>query len=59
MDSEFLPPQSVLDTCRGSESGAKRVGGLERFGESVFTTAKRVGGLYWFGESVLTTTKCV
>ena len=32
----------------------KRVGGLDRFGESVLPTVKRVGGFQRFGKSVLT-----
>ena len=35
------------------------VGGLQRYGECIVTTAKRVGGLHGFGECVSTTPKSV
>ena len=40
-------------------SPQKRVGGVQKIGESVLNTAKHVVGLWKSGDSVLTTTKHV
>ena len=38
---------------------AKRVRGLQKFVDCVFTTAKRVGGLHSFEKIVLTSANCI